>query len=102
MFFGADTHEGLPPRLYRSPSEIKADIRKISREIKAADEMLSIRHILLEMISECAEKEPRRWISELEETVCEAKETLEHLERLKSALEELEEELGEARCYMNP
>lgn len=101
MFFGADTYEGLPPRLYRSPREIKADIRRISREIQEADEMLSIRHILMEMISECAEKEPVRWIGELQETVDEAKETLERLERLKSALEDLEEELGEARCYMN-
>lgn len=101
MFFGANDYEGLPPRLYRSPSEIKSDIRKISRKIKEADEMLCIRHILMEMISECAEKEPERWIEELEETVLEARETLRELERLKGALEELEEELGDARCYMN-
>ena len=100
MFVGANSYEGLPPRLYRSPREIKADISRISKEIQEADEMISIRHILMEMISECAVREPKRWLSELEEAVYEAREGLERLERLKLALEELEDELREAKCYL--
>lgn len=100
MFVGANCYEGLPPRLYRSPREIKNDISRIKKEIDEASDMLSIRHILMEMISECADKEPERWISELSELVDEAAESLRRLSTLKDALVELEEELEEVKCYL--
>ena len=83
--------------LYRTPAQIKKDIARIVKEIKEADEMLSVRNILTEMIDEFATEEPARWIEELEATVAEAREALERLERLHNALAELSVELEEAK-----
>ena len=60
--------------------------------------MLSIRNILVEMISECSEGEPSKWIPELEEIVCEARQSLERLNRLSVALDSLSTELSETLC----
>jgi dsDNA-binding SOS-regulon protein len=70
---------------------------RIVKEIKEADEMLSVRNILTEMIDELATEEPARWIEELEITVAEAREALARLERLHDALSELAVELEEAK-----
>ena len=89
--------DGIPPALYRTPAQIKRDMAKISKQIKEADEMLSVRNILTEMIDELATEEPARWIEELEATVSEAREALERLARLREALCELAVELEEAK-----
>ncbi|MBQ7387495.1 MAG: hypothetical protein IJW03_04960 [Clostridia bacterium] len=70
---------------------------KIVRQIKEADEMLSVRNILTEMIDELATEEPARWIEELEATVAEAREAMHRLERLHDALSELAVELEESK-----
>ncbi len=90
-------NEGIPPTLYRTPLEIRRDISRITEEIKEADEMLSIRNILTEMIDEFATEEPERWIPELEETLAEAREAMQRLQRLRDALAELSVELEEAK-----
>lgn len=98
MFVSANVYEGMPARLYRSPCEIRRDMTRISKQIKEADEMLSVRNILMEMISECASGEPAKWLPELEEIVAEARESLENLNRLNNALDALSSELAEALC----
>lgn len=97
MYGAENRYDGIPPALYRTPTQIKRDMARISREIREADEMLSIRNVLTEMIDELAVEEPARWIEELEATVSEAREALERLERLRDALSELAVELEEAR-----
>ena len=80
--YGAENRtDGIPPALYRTPAQIKRDMARIVKEIKEADEMLSVRNILTEMIDELATEEPARWIEEL----------------LHDALSELAVELEEAK-----
>lgn len=99
MFFYGNAGEGLPPSLYRSPTEIRADMRQISERICEAEEMLSVRNILLGVISEWSRQEPEKWIRELEETAEEARFSLIRLQKLRDTLCELREELNEAQYY---
>ena len=100
MYSCMNTAEGLPPRLYRNPSEIHRDMIRISAKIRENEEMLSIHNLLMEMIPIWAEQSPERWIPELEATVDEARESLDNLKRLQYALELLADELEEVRCMM--
>ena len=100
MYSCMNTVEGLPPRLYRNPSEIHRDMIRISAKIRENEEMLSIHNLLIEMIPIWAEQSPERWIPELEATVDEAREALDNLKRLQYALELLADELEEVRCMM--
>ena len=61
--------------------------------------MLSVRNIILALVSEWAELEPERWIEELEETVEEAREALRALDNMKETLIDLRSELDEARRF---
>jgi hypothetical protein len=100
LYLYADAYEGTPPRLYRTPGEIRRDMTAIANKIKETESMLSVHNILLEMIPTWAEDSPERWIPELSETVAEAEEALENLKVMKEALEELSLELGEVLCMM--
>ena len=100
MYSCMNVYEGIPPRLYRSPAEIRRDMMKISARIKENEEMLSVHNLLIEMIPTWAEQSPEKWIPELEETVAEAQEALDNLRRLQYALEELSRELEEVKCMM--
>lgn len=101
MYSCMNTTEGMPPRLYRSPTEIHRDMITISARIRENEEMLSVHNLLIEMIPTWAEQSPERWIPELEATVDEAREALENLKKLQYALELLAGELEEVRCMMN-
>lgn len=100
MYLYADKYDGTPPRLYRTPGEIRRDISAISERIRETESMLSVHNILLELIPTWAEDSPERWIPELSETVAEAEEALENLKLMKEALEELSLELSEVLCMM--
>ena len=101
MYSCMNTYEGIPPRLYRSPSEIRRDMAEISAKIRENEEMLSVHNLLLEMIPTWAEESPERWLPELEDTLEEAYEALDRLRKLKGALEELALELGDVKCMMS-
>lgn len=100
MYSCVNVYEGMPPRLYRTPSEIRRDMAQIAAKIRENEEMLSVHNLLIEMIPQWAEESPDRWLPELEDTVAEAYEALDRLRRLKGALEELALELGEVKCMM--
>lgn len=100
MYTLANNVEGTPARLYRSPSEIRADIERISRQIEEITDMLSVHNLLMEMIPIWAEEAPEDWIPELEETLDEATDALEALKELKDGLEELHYELEDAKCLL--
>lgn len=101
MYSCMNVYEGLPPRLYRSPEQIRRDMMQISARIKENEERLSVHNLLIEMIPTWAEDSPERWIPELDQTVEEAEQTLENLKRLQYALEELSCELEEVKCMLN-
>ena len=100
MYSYADCYEGIPPRLYRTPGEIRRDMSLIKDKILDTEAMLSVHNILMELIPTWAESSPERWIPELSETVAEAEDALEKLTFLKNALEELSLELREVLCMM--
>ena len=100
MYSCMNINEGAPARLYRSPSEIRRDMTRISRTIRENEEMLSVHNLLIEMIPEWAEKSPEAWIPELEEIVADANDAIDDLKRLKLALEALSEELEEVKCLV--
>lgn len=94
------TYEGEPPSLYRSPDEIRRDIKVIKAEIAKTTASLNIRNILTEAIAKLAEKEPEMWIPELRDLCDEADETLSSLEVLRCDLDLLREELEEAKWIL--
>ena len=100
MFVNANVYEGMPTRLYRSPCEIRRDMTRISKQIKEADEMLSVRNILVELLSEWSEGDGAKWIPELEEIVRDARASLDNLRRLEEAIDDLSCELEESLCMM--
>lgn len=98
MYRSYDTVNGLPPRIYRTPGEIRRDIAEISEKIEATDEMLNIRALLVDMLMSERADSPEKLIPDLEEAISEARDALTRLKRLKDSLTSLEEELGEVRC----
>ena len=100
MLLSSNNYEGTPPRLYRAPSEIKSDILRIKDEIKEIEDMLTVRNVILEIISASAGKDPSRWIPELESIVYDARDALDRLTEFFSLLQDLREELEDTRCAM--
>lgn len=101
MYSCMNVYEGLPPLLYRSPSQIRQDMASVAAKIRETEEMLSVHNLLIEMIPTWADQSPEKWIPELEETLAEASDALDDLHRLKAALEELSLELEDVKCMMN-
>lgn len=92
-----DMIKGIPPRIYRTPAEIRRDIEEISERIESANESLNIRSLITELL--CGgEEPPERLIPELYEVVSEANAALSALEELNAELDALREELCEVRC----
>ena len=101
MFFtNYSTYEGKPVRLYRTPEEIRRDISTIKDKIEMTSDMLNIRSILTDMITECAVGEPQRWIPALKSIVEDAETTLESLRTLTENLDNLKSELEETKCVL--
>ena len=100
MFVSTNVCEGMPARLYRSPFEIRRDVTKISKQIKEADEMLSVRNILVDMIYMCTVGDGDSWISELEELAFQTRKSCEGLSRLTNAINDLSAELEESLCAL--
>jgi hypothetical protein len=92
--------EGTPPRLYRSPKEIEEDISFLRSRATEIEGMLSVRNLLVEMVTAYADTKPELWIPELESAVGEARRALDALSGLNRRLGELREELCEVRCLM--
>lgn len=95
MLVYGNTGEGYPARLYRDAGEVRADIANIYARIRDIEEMLTVRGLVMDMVSEWSLKDPKKWIRELEESIEEAREALDSLNRLYEALEELQDELAE-------
>ena len=97
MLTMSNTYLGIPARLYRSPCEILGEMTELKEKIREVNETLSVHHLLMEVMSEWSDKEPEKWIKELEETLDYAKEALSELRELNQSLDELREELEDVR-----
>lgn len=96
MFFvGYDKYEGTPPRLYRSPGEIRADINDIRQRISSAQAMLNIRSMLTDLLDEYEGGNPEGYVEELMRIADEANNSLDGLSKLRDMLSLLTEELNE-------
>ncbi len=87
-----------PLLFYRSPEKIREDIREVTFKINEATELLNVRELLMNMITELAEGEPQRWARELEELAREARDGLEELRRFDALLSDLISEWREVKC----
>jgi hypothetical protein len=100
MYRGYDMDNGLPPRIYRTPREIRRDICAISERVRETSEMLNIRSLLTEIIMNERLDTPEKLLPELEATIEEAKSALREMTLLSEELSMLEEELRETRWHM--
>ena len=60
-----NSYLGTPDRLYRDPREIRREMNEIKDKISEVNETLSVHNLLMEVMSEWAQKEPEKWINEL-------------------------------------
>lgn len=100
MLLYENAREGHPIRLYRDVREVRSDMTYIRTKIKAAEEMLTVRGLVMDLVGEWSLKDPKKWIRELEESVEEAREALDSLNRLYETLSELEDELAEINAMV--
>ena len=96
MYRGEDLRCGLPPRIYRTPEEIRHDIFLINEKIEEANSMLNIRSLLIDLLVGENSDNPKKLIPDLEDAIREARRALESLGELNEELLLLEEEIGEA------
>lgn len=97
MYRTYDTVNGIPPRIYRTPTEVRRDIDEISEKIKEANLRLNLRALVIDIISNDSTVGAEPLIAELEAAIIEAREALAELRELQNELSALEEELGELK-----
>ena len=97
MYRNCDTKNGIPPRVYREPREIRDDIKAITEKIEETSSMLNIREILVNMLMEDNKDAPENLIFDLEDAIMEAKAAIKLFKELNEELTSLEEELEEVK-----
>ncbi len=95
MFRRADSINGVPVRIYRTPAEIRGDISRIKEKIGETVSMLNIRSILVEILSDSTLGSPEKLIPELEYAISEAGDALRTMKELDTELKSLKLELRE-------
>ncbi len=95
-----NTYTSIPGFYYRSPESIKGEIKKITARIEELQRTLNVRGLLMDMLIECAGREPEKWCSEVKELGELTARGLERLRRLSGVLESLLTEWREAKCAM--
>lgn len=103
MYIRPRYSEGIPGGLYRDTIEIRRDMIIIEEKIKEVEDKLSVRN-LISNIMETGDSEDKlideKTISTLETIIENAERSLFHLERLRDAMNYLEEELSEVRWLL--
>ncbi len=99
MYRSYDNANGIPSMIYRSPAEIKEDMREIKSRIDKVNSMLNIRELLLDMLSEQSGSS-QKVVTDLINLLSEAREALSELSELEGELSTLEEELTEVQCIL--
>jgi len=100
MYIRRGPEANVPPGLYRSPREIRADMERISSEIEKTSEAVNVRSLLLEILADNRKREPERLIPELYRAIEEADAALASLKELKEELTLLNNELSESICRL--
>lgn len=100
MYKSYDNENGIGPTIYRSPAEIREDIKYIKERIIAISEALNLREMLTAILDGDRAGEPEMLVETLSEVVEEAKSALDELRGLEDELCELEAELREVKWIM--
>ena len=103
MYIRQRANEGIPGGLYRKTSEILRDMSIIENKISEVESKLSVRNLISTIIeSDDPEKDliDESTVSTLEAIIEDAERSLFHLERLRTAMNYLEEELSQVRWLM--
>ena len=93
-------YEGMPPRLYRTPGEIRSDIFDVKQRIDSLNSRLNSRNIIGELRAGCAEGEAEKWLPKFKSIVEDAEDALEALRELGDTLDGLREELRETEWIL--
>ena len=99
MYRSYDDVNGMPPMIYRTPAQIKDDMREIKVKIDKVNSMLNIRELLLDMLTEQSGSS-KEVVGDLINLLSEAREALSELSELEEELSTLEEELTEVQCIL--
>lgn len=83
--------------LYRTPGEIRTDIRRIAEKIREVDQRLNIRDMVVETLCTVG-GDPKKLVTSLEGLVEDAHAALDTLGELEGKLDDLRAELEESRC----
>ncbi len=84
-------------RMYRTPEEIRRDMKRIHMAIEETTDMLNTRNLIVEALTAMAMNHPETWIPAIEELLEEARAALARLETLECALLGLREEIEEVK-----
>ena len=95
MNVGQDGY-AMPLRLYRRGDEIRDDISDVKRKIEEIGASLSIREMLMELISDKRERCMAEWLYDIEAILGDAEKAYYKLGDLREELRLLEAELSEA------
>lgn len=100
MYIRPRPHEGISGGLYRDASEIKRDMRIIEEKTKEIEAKLSVRNLISTLLESGKEVIDEDTVNTIESILADTERSLFHLERLRDAMNYLEEELSEVRWLM--
>ena len=96
MYRSYDRINGIEPRIYRSPAQIREDMLDICARISRANEMMNVRNIISEIVISAEDGEIRRQIDAVSELLLSAEKMLSELSDFENSLDMLSEELRES------
>ena len=97
MYRGYDYENGVRPTVYRSPNEVREDVKYIKERIKEATSSINLRQMLLDILSDERLCNSEKLMSALSDALGEAREAQNELRELEEELVLLEDELREVR-----
>lgn len=99
LYKGSVMSAGIPARIYRTTTEIRRDMERISDKIKEANDKLSLRSMLLDLVDATRDEgeDPAYWIPELTAALNEARAAYDSLCELREELSALYDEMRETR-----
>ena len=97
MYVRERPYEGIPARLYRSIAEIRRDMEIIEEKIRETEKKLSVHSLISGIMESGSRVIDKSVVLTLELVLADAENSLFRLERVRDAMNYLEEELSEVR-----
>jgi hypothetical protein len=100
MYIRSRSAEGIPGGLYRETSEIRRDMKIIEEKIKEIESKLSVHNLVSTLMQSGKTVVDDEVVASIESILEDAERSLFRLERLRAAMNYLEEELSQVRWLM--